>query len=482
MTAALALSATHNGWLYYHGGDGTYYWTTTWSLAHHHVPQTVISYGLPVALWPLGLVFGANMLAALPALVAFQVLLLAPLGVLAMYGLAARLGGRLFGYAAVLAWILAPAVALWYFSGGDRPYSAKLHEFVLPNALGLTTVADYTSMILALVATYLVVRALDDRRWNDVVLVGLTTGTLIAVKPSNGYYVIAPLLAFAVCRRWREGAVFVALITPALVTLLIWKKIGLGYVPAASSPPAAIAASVGGIVPTPPTLNRYFRFDWQTFNSNIDGLRHISRAFWLLEWLVIGGLAGLIRRAPAYGIAIGAWFASYFLFKGGASGLATVNSTSFFRLVMPVFPAFVILALSIVFLLPGVPRRAPVAATPVPPTRLAVVAALALAVYPLVMVATARAWSAGHVAYAPQANLLVPVSNELRATAVVKDGTVRLSWRRPDHHSSRIHFVVFRSAAEDCVERTIRRAGLRARHDRDRVYRPRRVRRPAAGD
>ena len=100
-------------------------------------------------------------------------------------------------------------------------------------------------MILALVATYLVVRALDDRRWNDVVLAGLTTGTLIAVKPSNGYYVIAPLLAFAVCRRWREGAVFVALITPALVTLLIWKKIGLGYVPAASSPPAAIAASVG---------------------------------------------------------------------------------------------------------------------------------------------------------------------------------------------------------------------------------------------
>src|SRR5262249_38818808 len=66
VTIVIARSATHSGWLYYHGGDGTYYWTTTWSLAHHRVPETIISYGLPVFYWPLGLIYGANILAGLP--------------------------------------------------------------------------------------------------------------------------------------------------------------------------------------------------------------------------------------------------------------------------------------------------------------------------------------------------------------------------------------------------------------------------------
>src|SRR5437667_153257 len=59
---ALALRIRHNGFLFHNGGDGTYYWTTTWALAHRILPETVFSYGLPVLLWPLGLVFGTSML------------------------------------------------------------------------------------------------------------------------------------------------------------------------------------------------------------------------------------------------------------------------------------------------------------------------------------------------------------------------------------------------------------------------------------
>ncbi len=256
MTAALGLSATHNGWLFYHGGDGTYYWTTTWSLAHHHVPETVISYGLPVFLWPVGLVYGANMLAGLPAVIVLQLLVLAPLGVLAMFGLGARIGGRLFGYAATITWILAPAITLAILRGfGEPPFDSKVQNLVLPNALGLTNLADYASMILALTATLLVLRALDDRRWDDVVLAGLTTGLLLAVKPANGFYLPAPLIAFAVCRRWREGLAFVALLVPTLITLTAWKKIGLGYIPVAA-PPAHALAYADSVVPPASSLNR----------------------------------------------------------------------------------------------------------------------------------------------------------------------------------------------------------------------------------
>jgi hypothetical protein len=453
MTAALGLSATHNGWLFYHGGDGSYYWTTTWSMAHHSVPEAVISYGFPVLLWPLGLVFGANMLVALPGVIAFQVLVLAPLGVLAMYGLAARIGGRLFGYAAVFAWIVVPAFSLWYFDVGESSSRGKMHDLVLPSALGLTTLADYTSMILALVATYLVVRALDDRRWNDVVLAGLTTGTLIAVKPSNAYYLIAPLLAFAIRRRFREGLAFLALIAPALVTLAIWKKIGLGYVPIAS-PPARAVAYANGLVDSPWWVHRYVRFDWHTFTGNLDSLGDEGRSFWLVEGLTIAGMVGLIRRVPAYGIAISAWFASYLLFKGGSAGLSSVDSTSFYRLVMPAFPAFVVIILSVVFLVPRVPRRNKVVAIPTPPTRAALVAVLVLAVYPLALVATAQAWPPGRVVKSDPANLLVPVSNELRATAVVEPGAVKLSWNRPERGSSRVYYQVLRWPDAGCVERT----------------------------
>jgi hypothetical protein len=449
VTVALGLTATHNGWLFYHGGDGTYYWTSTWSIAHHHVPEAVISYGLPVAFWPLGLVFGPNMLPALPAIVAFQVLVLAPLGILALYGLAARIGGRLFAYAAVAAWVLAPAIALSFFNAEGLPYRSRAHDLVLPNALGLTSLADYTSMILALVATYLIVRALDDRRWNDVVLAGLTTGTLIAVKPSNGYYLVAPLLAFALSRRWREGLAFFALLVPALVTLAVWKKIGLGTIPALSAPDIRVAAG-SGLAPQPASLNRYFPFDWDTFSTNLDQLREVGWSLRLVEWLTIAGILGLVRRAPVYGVMVGAWFTSYLLFKGGASGRASVEQMSFFRFIMPAFPAFVLLALSIVFLVPGTRRRGRVVATPVAPTATALVAALVLAVYPLALVATAKASPAGQTVKDPAHNLLVPVSDELRATATATPDSVKLSWRMPDYGATRVYFRIYRSAGTGC--------------------------------
>jgi hypothetical protein len=448
VTARLALEAKHNAWLWYHGGDGTYYWTTTWSLAHHHLPATVISYGLPVVLWPVALFAGANILAALPAIVLLQVLVLAPIGVVVMYALGGRIGGRLFGYLVVVAWIVSPVVAIWWFTGGGTE-PPDLRNLVVPNTLGLSPIGDYASMILALVATWLVVRALDDRRWNDVVFAGLAAGALIAVKPSNAYFLLAPLVAFAAARRWREGLVFFALLVPPLVTLAVWKEIGLGTIPIAS-PPASVLAAGTGIAPSPTNLDRYFLFDWKTFSDNLGGLREDSRLFSLLVVATIAGLVGIVRRAPIPGITVATWFLAYLLFKGGAEGRAGVHDTTFFRLVMPGYPAFVLIGVSVVFLVPRVRRRTVHRAIPARPTLAALLVAVVVLAYPLGMVGTAHAWPEGTIVSQHISNVLVPVSSKLRPRVRVGPDAVRLSWR-PVRGPTRVFYRVFRSGIFGCM-------------------------------
>ena len=460
VTLAIARSATHDGWLYYHGGDGTYYWTTIWSLAHHHVPETIISYGIPVFLWPLGLVFGPNMLVGLPGLVLFQVLVLAPLGVVTMYALASRIGGRLFGYAATLVWILAPPIVLALFrSFGEPPFDDKVHDLVFPNAMGLTTLADYTSMILALASTFFVLRAIEDRRWDDVVLAGLSAGLLLAVKPANGYWLAVPLVAFAARRRWREGLVFAGCLVPALITLTIWKKIGLGYIPAAAPETRRVAM---GATAVPVSLRQYELLDWDVVKANFWWLSDATRGFeaMLLLWIV--GMVGLIRRIGLPGLMITTWCLVYLFFKGGAAGRASVENTSAFRLVIPSYPAFVLLLVAGAFvivsaalLVPWQPRRTRAAAVPMPPTRVSVVAAVVLAAYPFLFIVTTSGWGADRVAKDTYANTLFPVSNELRPVATVEKDGILVSWRRPRSRGTHVYFELFRSTTgNDCNLRT----------------------------
>ncbi len=78
--------AVHNGWLYTDGGDGTWYYTTGWELAHARLPIGAIGYGYPLALAPLIAIGGANMLAGLPYVVAFNAVVLAPIALLSSTG------------------------------------------------------------------------------------------------------------------------------------------------------------------------------------------------------------------------------------------------------------------------------------------------------------------------------------------------------------------------------------------------------------
>src|SRR5438445_7054118 len=100
-----ALVVRHNGWLFYQGGDQTVFYTDAWSVGHGHVPEAEIGYGWSYVISPIAALFGANILSALPVLILFQTIVLLPVAILCVYGITARIGGRLLGYFAAAFWV-----------------------------------------------------------------------------------------------------------------------------------------------------------------------------------------------------------------------------------------------------------------------------------------------------------------------------------------------------------------------------------------
>ena len=107
-----ALSTQRNGLLFYHGGDQTYFYTSAWSLSEGYLPRTGIGYAWPVVLAPIALVVGPGFLSALPVVLSLQFFVLLPVALLAVYGAATHVGGRLFGYWAAALWIVLPYAAI----------------------------------------------------------------------------------------------------------------------------------------------------------------------------------------------------------------------------------------------------------------------------------------------------------------------------------------------------------------------------------
>jgi hypothetical protein len=449
VTLAFALHVKHNGFVYYNGGDGTYYWTFPWALAHHLLPPTRISYGLPVFLWPLSLVFGAVPFLAQAVRIVGQISVLGPLAVVGIYGIASRIGGRLFGLLAGFAWAMSPVVAYHFFYPRVR---ADFGAVALPGVLGLNNLADYPSLVLTILIAWFVLRALDDRRWNDIVIAGTLCGLLIAVKPSNGFFVPAPICALLVARRWRETGGFVLAMVPALVTLSIWKEAGLGEIPlfGANVVHVAAGASLGGAVDG--KFTHYIPFHWHNFTTNLSELREYGWSLRLAEWVPIAGLVGVFRRGIPQAVLLGLWCIDYLVIKGGTSG-STIYSWSYFRYTMPGFPAFVLLACCVVFLIPGWGRRwRPIAARAVPlrATRGLIAIAVVFSLYPLVFVLAHGGPATNRVALDPSNNLAV-IADSVHLEVVSTPAGPSLRWRRPAVGPTKVGFVVFRSQNSGCV-------------------------------
>ena len=316
--AVFALTVQRNGWLFYQGGDQTWFYTSAWVLSDGRIPETLVSWVWAAALTPIAALFGPDFLAGLPAVVLLQYLFLLPLGLIFVFAIASRIGGRPLGLWAAAWWIVIPYLAAHLFV--DR-YHDTYVEQTLPQGLGLTSLGDFPSMIAVLAAAYFAVRALESRARLDVVASGLLVGLAIGVKPANGLFIFAPVAMFALARRWRAIAEFGLAVLPGLIVLVAWKYRGSGIALLATES-VRLAADVGPPDFSEPTfwerVRSYIPLDSNQLNHQFLGFREYFWSARLLEFLPLAGVIAVARRSVPLAGLLAVWLASFFVVKGSS--------------------------------------------------------------------------------------------------------------------------------------------------------------------
>ena len=364
-TVALFFSINHNGWLTYQGGDQIWLVTAGWMLGQGQIEWAFPSYGWPLLMAPLTWITGSSSIELLPLTTILQVCVLGPIATLAVYDIGARLAGRIAGLWCAAVFVAAPFVAIPYFV---QRYHDSWVDQVLPQALGLTQQADFPSVVAVLVAAALTVRALEAGAHREAVLAGTFAGVALAIKPANVVFLAGPALAFVLARRWRHIVLFALALAPALVALTIWKDKGTGQVPLFTQGTVTLAAGPGDPVLAASWFERTVHLDAETWKQNMSNLREFTWSGRVIQWLPLAGALALARRSvPAAGLLLG-WLLGYVVLKGSAS-VATIESGSFWRLVMPGLPAFALLAAAIPLLVPTFVGRLGTHLAPMPPRR-----------------------------------------------------------------------------------------------------------------
>lgn len=449
-TLVLALAVEHNGWVFFQGGDQIWVSTTGWLLGHLELPPTEVGYLWPAALAPVMRVTGPTFVQVLPPLVVFQVLVLGPIALLCVYGLAARIGGRLLGYWASLLWVVAPFAAILLFV--DR-YHERWSEQFLPQALGLTAMADYPSLVLVLAAALFVARSLPGGSMTDAAFAGLLLGAAAGVKPPNLLLSAGALLAYLVARRWRAGLAFGTAIVPSLLVLALWKQRGLGELPLFAFEGTRLAAG-STTAALDLNLDRYLELDVDHWRQQMNYLREFFWSARLAQWAPLAGLLAVLRvRRGALAALLAGWLGAFLVVKG-FSPRADIQANTFWRLLMPAWPAYLLLFASIPLLAPTLARRLGERLRPPVPPPLDRRWLLLPAVVTLVLPAAAIALSSPLEPpptralvqdFAEGSNILTPVDPELEVEATPVGDTLRLTWHGDGPWRARVFYRVYRT-------------------------------------
>lgn len=453
-TVVFALAvATHNGWVWFQGGDQIWYTSDAWLLGRLTLPPADVGFGWPLLLVPAGWALGKTFVEQLPLVIALDLLVLAPLALVCVHTLGTRIGGRLLGLWASVLWIAAPFAAIPLFV--ERYHERWVDQF-LPQALGLTALADYASMVAALVVAVFVVRALERRAWEDAAVAGLVLGFAGLMKPPNYLLVAGVGLAFLVGRRWRELVVAGAAVLPSLVALAVFKERGLGFVPAFSLEETRLAA---GSVLAELDADRYLRLDLDHWRTQMAQLREYFWSARVAQWAPLAGVIAVTRARPAIAALLAGWLAAFLLVKG-TSTQASIEANTFWRLLMPAWPAYLLLLASIPLLVPTLARR--LGARRVSPEswqratgrRAVVAAAGSLALAPLALVAVVPGLNASDpfvVRPERETITLTPVAGALTPAVSRTDRAVRLSWDAWESPSQVSYRVYRQTGAESDV-------------------------------
>ena len=378
-TVALFFSVNRNGWLTYQGGDQIWLVTSGWLFGKGMVSYALTGHGWPMLLAPLTWITGSSSVELLPLTTILQVGVLAPIATLAVYDIGARLAGRLAGIWCAAAFAVAPFVAIPYFV--QRYHDSWVDQF-LPQALGLTQQADFPSVVAVLVSVAFTVRAFQAGAHREAGLAGTFAGVALALKPANALFLVGPAVAFVLARRWREALLFAVSLVPALVALTLWKWRGLGDVPLFADGQVRLATGLGDPVVLSPTswFDRTIHLNFDTWKENMSGLREFTWSARVLQFLPLAGAVAVARRSvPAAGLFLG-WMLGYVVVKGAAD-VATVESGSYWRLIMPGLPAFVLLTASVPLLVPTFLDRMGPRLAPLPGRRPALRATIAIVAF-----------------------------------------------------------------------------------------------------
>lgn len=457
LVLGIAADVRHNGWIYYQGGDQLWYYTTAWLFGHGSFTQPLVGYLWSILLAPIALVGGPNLAQSLPAIVIVNVAVLMPIALVALYGLARLIAGRLFAYWTLLLWIVVPLVAIWYTNTG---YHQRFTEILLPQGLGLTAMADFPTMVAVLVAAYFCARIVFDHepRLLDAAAAGVATGAAIGLKPSAVLFVAGPPLAVVLVRRWRHTAVLVGSVLPAVVALSVWKWRGYGYLPLLHSLPAPSQALAAG--PDVVAVNvPYFHFDWHHFTTQLDLLREHFWSGRLIEWFVIAGSIGIALYSRRAFVLVVGWFFAFVIVKAGTSGAGTtsIEDTNLLRILMPAYPAFLLLLASLPFLFPRLARRAASSVAPSPPRRLSsraaltgvLAGALGTALVPLGVIAAASPVHGPSPSAAAVQQPPLPTGVDLGVRARQTAQGVALRWKPQRPAGGAVFYHVFRTPADE---------------------------------
>src|SRR5439155_19243958 len=174
---------------------------------------------------------------------------------------------------------------------------------------------------------------------------------------------------------------------------------------------------------------------WAHLQQVLDALREHFWASRVMEWLPVAGVVALLARSRRALLLVGSWFVVFLLVKGTYLP-ASVEDASFFRILMPAFPAYVLLTAAVLLLVPSVRvRPAPLPAAPAG-RRLTFAVAAAFVVFaalPLgVIAAVPRLHDGGRLALRPDLQTLIPVSSSVSPHATAADGVVRLRWNNSE--------------------------------------------------
>jgi hypothetical protein len=450
-TIALAVRVQHNGWIYYQGGDQIWFTTTGWLLGRLELAQTESSYLWPFVQAPITWLTGPTYVEVLPALVVLNVLVLGPIGLLCVYGIAARIGGRLLGYWASFLWVIAPYAAIPLFV---ERYREKWTEQFLPQATGLTAMADYPSMVAVLAAAYFVTRSLSPGRVADAALAGLLLGAAGGLKPPNLLLGFGAALAYPLARRWREAVAFGVAVAAGLLVLALWKQRTLGELRAFTLEQARLAASAMPLA-VGIDVDRYIQLDLDHWRLQMDQLREFFWSPRLAQWAPFAGLLAVVRvRRGAIAALLAGWLGAFILVKGFNEN-ADIQANTFWRLLMPAWPAYLLLFASIPLLVPTLARRlGPRLTAPADHSvrwRWVVVVLVLTVLLPAAATAASSRIAPPTPAIVPGAahgEILTPVDKRIALTAERVGNELRLSWTDVPR-GAEVFYRVYHTASDE---------------------------------